>query len=88
MTIHYFDSSGGAYDACQCDDEIHTGDVLVIDNEHVVGLADTWPVAVTMNRGQLHTIEGPTIFNTFSKNQVTTALWIARCRQHAVRDVG
>ena len=52
--IHHFQTTGEAYDACQCDETITSGDVLVILPEGVVGIADTWPVAVTLNHGNLH----------------------------------
>lgn len=76
MAIHVFDSTGEAYDACQTgltfryDEEkglvvetkVETGDVLVIPSERVVGVCDTWPVAVTANYGKLHaTAEGVTL---------------------------
>jgi hypothetical protein len=82
MSIHTFDDTGEAYDACQCDDNIKTGDTLVIrENEYrgnvrrdedgfkvyehgdkpisitVVGLAWAWPIAVTVDAGNLHDIE-------------------------------
>lgn len=53
-----FDSTGDAYDATQCDDTIQNGDALVIQSEGVVGLAWTWPVAVTVQAGDLHAVEG------------------------------
>jgi len=56
MTIHKFDSTGDAYDATQCDDNVKNGDILVIDSERVVGLAHTWPVAITEAYGKLHKI--------------------------------
>ncbi|RWM86479.1 MAG: hypothetical protein EOR84_30670 [Mesorhizobium sp.] len=56
IQIHFFDSTGEAYDATQCDENIKNGDVLVIEPEQVVGLADTWPVAVTKNAGHLHSL--------------------------------
>ena len=52
--IHYFETTGDAYDACQCDEKITNGDLLVIVPEKVVGIADTWPIAVTENHGVLH----------------------------------
>lgn len=52
--IHVFSSTGAAYDACQCDAEIKDGDILVIPSEGVVGIADTWPFAITAKRGALH----------------------------------
>lgn len=49
-----FDSTGEAYDATQCCEEIKDGDMLVIHSERVVGLAQTWPLAVTPAHGALH----------------------------------
>lgn len=83
MTVHRYDSTGDAYDACQCDEDIKTGDCLLIEEkgwrgncvgrdddgfriyaheDHpiditVVGLAWAWPLAVTVERGELHDIE-------------------------------
>jgi hypothetical protein len=54
ITIHSFASSGLAYDATQCDDAVKTGDILVIESEGVVGVAHTWPFAVTEKHGDLH----------------------------------
>ena len=52
--IHHFDSTVRAYDATQTRDDIKKGDVLIIESEKVVGLADTWPVAITEWPGELH----------------------------------
>jgi hypothetical protein len=54
MKTHYFNSTDEAYDACQCDENIKKGDLLVVENEEVIGVADTYPVAVTMRRGEFH----------------------------------
>lgn len=54
IQILHFESTGAAYDAAMSDDRIRKGDVLVVKSEEVVGLADTWPVAVTLEAGQLH----------------------------------
>lgn len=54
MKTHIFLSTGAAYDACQCDDDINDGDILLIPSEQVVGVADTWPFAVTKKSGDLH----------------------------------
>ncbi|WP_292052574.1 hypothetical protein [Mesorhizobium sp.] len=64
IRIHFFDSTGDAYDMTQCDENIKNGDTLVIVDEKVVGLADTWPVAVTKNAGHLH-ILGDGTFETY-----------------------
>lgn len=78
--IHRFDGTGDAYDACQCDEDIKTGDTLVIEEKGfrqykgrdedgfrvyaddpkdivVVGLAWAWPLAVTVEQGELHDIK-------------------------------
>jgi hypothetical protein len=51
-----FESSGDAYDATQCDNSIQCGDFLVVKTEAIVGLAWTWPIAVTVASGELHSI--------------------------------
>jgi hypothetical protein len=44
-----------AYDQTQCDERITSGDTLVAEN--VVGfMLDAWPVAVTIECGQFHSI--------------------------------
>lgn len=58
IAVHHFSSTEDAYDACQCDEAIKTGDVLVIASEGVVGVAYTWPFAVTPEAGELHQL-GP-----------------------------
>ena len=54
--IHSFATSGNAYDATQCDEAIKSGDTLLVLAEGVVGIAYTWPFAVTGNTGNLHGI--------------------------------
>ena len=57
---HYaFASTGNAYDATQCDAAIRTGDTLIVLSEAVVGIAMTWPFAVTEACGQLHALAPP-----------------------------
>ncbi len=67
MTTHKFSHSGDAYDACQCDATIKDGDMLFVTEtpwlnddvrgptRTIVALAWTWPVAVTVEHGHLHT---------------------------------
>lgn len=55
--LHGFATTGNAYDACQCDETITKGDTLIVLSEGVVGIAWTWPIAVTANRGALHQIK-------------------------------
>jgi hypothetical protein len=57
MKIHVFRSTGEAYDACNCDDNVKTGDILIVPSEGVVGIADTWPFSITPNRGKFHTLK-------------------------------
>lgn len=54
MAIHTFGSSSEAYDAVQTSEHIRDGDILHIPFEEVVGVAYTWPFAVTYNNGSLH----------------------------------
>lgn len=49
-----FPSTRNAYDACQTSEDIRDGDVLVIEDEKVVGIAWTWPFALTESFGELH----------------------------------
>lgn len=51
---HTFTSTCTAYDATQCDERVLTGHALLVPSEGVVGLAWTWPVAVTTVSGELH----------------------------------
>ena len=57
MAIFRFESTGEAYDACQCREGIKTGDVLHIPSEKVVGLAWTAPFALTRRSGELHYVD-------------------------------
>lgn len=54
IRVHFFETTGDAYDDTQCRYDIQTGDILVCTEDQVVGLADTWPVAVTTKAGNLH----------------------------------
>jgi hypothetical protein len=45
--MHSFEYYGDPYDSTQCDENMKTGDTLLIEDEGVVGRAWTWPVAVT-----------------------------------------
>ncbi len=55
-TIHMFNTTTDAYDATQGDEDVKTGDILLLLSERVVGIADVWPFALTTNRGALHAI--------------------------------
>lgn len=61
MTVHIFASSDEAYDASQCLDSIHDGDILVIPTEGIAGwLHRAWPIAATRNTGAFHRINEAT----------------------------
>lgn len=53
-TVHTFDTTKEAYDATQGNEAVKAGHTLLIEDEGVVGLAWTWPVAVTKAFGELH----------------------------------
>ena len=60
--VHAFDTTGDAYDACQCspqtgDDAIATGDTLLVTREGVVGIAWAWPIAISAAAMDFHTVE-------------------------------
>lgn len=57
--IHAFGSTGNAYDAVQIDESIAAGDTLLVPDEKVVGVAMTWPFAVTRESGKLHKLSQP-----------------------------
>ncbi|ORW33261.1 hypothetical protein AWB91_09040 [Mycobacterium paraense] len=80
IRVHFFRDTGRAYNECQCNESIRTGDVLVIQQEQTVGLADAWPVAVSKEAGHLHQLlEGHT-FDDVARHaaEVVRGLWIAR----------
>jgi hypothetical protein len=54
---HGFASTGNAYDATQTDEQIKTGDTLLILPEGVIGIAHCWPFAVTAVFGNLHGVK-------------------------------
>lgn len=75
-----FESTGSAYDQCQYRDSIKSGDMLIIPDEAVIGLAWAWPVAVTAESGKLHEFADPGVFDEFaSREQVAAA--IAECNE-------
>ena len=57
--IHAFASTGNAYDAVQTEETIAAGDTLLILDERVVGVAMTWPFAITAEPGKLHAVSEP-----------------------------
>lgn len=73
MKVHHFESTRDAYDASQCDEDVSTGDILIIASEQVVGISYTWPFAVTKEAGGLHGVlvddeEGRKFWKSFSES--------------------
>jgi hypothetical protein len=65
LAIHKFDTTEEAYDATQCDENISKGDILIVEDEKVVGIAYTWPIAITKEHGALHVINDITLLDEF-----------------------
>lgn len=56
--MKFFPSTAAAYAAVHRDPEVSRGTTLVAASEGVVGLAWTWPVAVTVALGEFHGVVG------------------------------
>jgi hypothetical protein len=57
VRVHdFFFDSADAYNQTQWNEAIRNGDILMIKSEQVIGIADTWPVAVTKAFGSLHAV--------------------------------
>lgn len=80
----HFDDSGSAYDATQCDEDIKNGDGLVCFADRVIGLADTWPVAITVEAGKLHSAKDSGYFHRFPLAQVQAVVMAAHAAGWAV----
>lgn len=82
-------STGRAYDLCQCDDAYASdGQMMHIAREGVVGLTNTWPVAVTVAHGQLHSVaddQNPLqVFPEFTAAQCIAAVQFAKSLGYAI----
>ena len=55
-TITYVEDTKEAYDACNTG-ELPAGSIFVVPSERVVGISWSWPLAVTVEAGELHTVE-------------------------------
>jgi hypothetical protein len=82
MKTHNFKTSAQAYNETMTSDEIAVGDILIIKSEQIVGLADAWPIAVTVEHGELHQVaDGKNLVDCdfdFTVEQIETAKQIAR----------
>lgn len=81
--LHHFNTTAQAYDACQCSID-ENGEILVIDNEPVVGVSSAWPVAVTVHHGALHTLAATADWRTMNLTGIEGAVREARRRGYPV----
>jgi hypothetical protein len=77
LAIHKFDTTGEAYDATQCDENVKKGDILIVESEKVVGIAYTWPVAITEAHGELHVISDTTLLTEFQSSDLAFEIALA-----------
>ena len=67
--VFLYQSTSDAYDACMTgEDNVSHGDTLLIPSEGVVGLCETWPVAVTQEAGALHQVEDEVGIRNYQKD--------------------
>ena len=87
VAAHYFSNTNEAYDACQIGEtdggvRVEMGDILIIHSELVVGVCDTWPIAVTPVHGALHKVDNWEEYNASVSpeylSRVLDAILIAR----------
>ncbi len=80
VRVHdYFMDTKQAYDETQWNEAIRNGDILVIKDEQVIGIADTWPVAVTKAFGSLHAVApGADLLEYEELAKYRTAILMAR----------
>lgn len=87
--IHSFATTGNAYDATQCDDTIKSGDTLLVLSERVIGIAFTWPFAVTKEAGKLHQLKptpGDTLAELTNQFSICEAAILEACQlAHALQ---
>lgn len=82
MAIHEFDTTGEAYDDCQtC---LENGETLVIASEQVVGISCTWPIAVTVQTGDLHSASPNASIPRLLENAGITAEHVRVAAQEAL----
>ena len=72
-----FYTTGEAYNASQCRDEIKDGDILLVPNEAAAAvLVRAWPVAVSPKTAgeAFHTLEDGTEWETFEEGKYLPSL--------------
>ena len=88
MAVHFFPDSGLAYDACQCDESIAKGDLLIIESERVIGVADTWPIAVSREHGALHWLPNGEVTEQLTNSLPRTVLNGIECGRQVAAAFG
>ena len=68
VNVYVCSSSEDAYNLSQGLPTTDNGAILYIPSENIVGVVNTWPIAVTKEAGQLHT---PCDWQTIGKDKVT-----------------
>ena len=69
-----FSSTADAYDAIMTE-QVGKYDVVVVESESVVGIADAWPVAVTEEHGQFHQMSpGHNLTELFPEESIRLAV--------------
>lgn len=53
MIVHMFKTTEEAYDAVQTG-KVKAGSIMMSLEEQVIGIADTWPISITVTHGQFH----------------------------------
>lgn len=88
--VFVFHDTGEAYDAVQTMDEINDGDILLIPDEGVVGIAWTWPIAITKECGELHQANEGMLYNVLQENgiggNISQAMILARSKGYELED--
>ena len=95
-TVHVHETTGEAYDDCQTDEGHKGGDLIWVPSEGVVGICDTWPIAVTAAFGNLHQVVDWDSYLTVDyrgdalkaedhaglMRAIRSAVWLARRLEH------
>lgn len=68
VNVYVCSDSEQAYNLSQGLSALDNNAILYIPSENIVGVANTWPIAVTKKAGHLHT---PTNWKTIGKDKVT-----------------
>lgn len=86
MTVHIIQgSTGDAYDRTQWDDSIRDRDIILVPDEGVAGfLTVAWPVAITAESGQLHTLTPGRAEHFAETILAAQEAWRAHCAEHGL----